>query len=111
MQCIHEPNDEGEDKISSKKKDLLWILIQPLEDEHNVKSCKKRLSCTNDKEKHPTPLHGYIPKNKKVTGDGNQSQNDQEEVKKVALLATSNVPAHWESQNRKYLSCSSEDKI
>ena len=30
-----------------------------------------------------------------------QSQNDQEEVKKVTLLAMSNVPAHWESQDRK----------
>ena len=25
-------------------------------------------------------LHGYTPKNKKVTGDGNQSEIDQEEV-------------------------------
>ena len=29
------------------------------------------------KEKHPTRLHGYISKNKKVTDDGNQLQNDQ----------------------------------
>ena len=38
-------------------------------------------SCITCKERHPTPLHGYISKNKKVTGDGNQSQIDQEEVK------------------------------
>ena len=52
-----------------------------MEDGHNVKSCKTRLSCIDCKERHPTPLHGYIPKNKKVTADENQSQNDQEEVK------------------------------
>ena len=52
-----------------------------MEDGHNAKSCKKRLSCVTCKERHPTPLHGYIPKNKKVTGDGNQSQINQEEVK------------------------------
>ena len=52
-----------------------------MEDGHNAKSCKKRLSCITCKERHPAPLHGYIPKNKKVTGDGNQSQTDQEEVK------------------------------
>ena len=32
------------------------------------------------KKKHPTPLHAYIPENKKVTGDWDHSQNDQEEV-------------------------------
>ena len=43
-----------------------------------MKSCKKRLSCITCKERHPTPLHSYVPKNKKVNGDGNKSQNDQE---------------------------------
>ena len=38
-------------------------------------------------EKQPTTLHGYIPKNKKVTGDRNQSQHDQKEV-------TSNINGH-----------------
>ena len=52
-----------------------------MEDGHNAKSCKKRLPCITCKEKHPTSLHGCIPKNKKVTGNGNQSQIDQEEVK------------------------------
>ena len=51
-----------------------------MEDGHNAKSCKKRLSCITCQERHPTRQHGYIPKNKKVTGDRNQSQNDQEEV-------------------------------
>ena len=52
-----------------------------MEDGHNARSCKKRLSCTTCKERHPAPLHGCIPKNNKTTGDGNQSQIDQEEVK------------------------------
>ena len=37
--------------------------------------------CITCKEGHPTPLYGHIPKNKKVTGNRNQSQNDQQEVK------------------------------
>ena len=69
MQCIHEPNIEGKDQAFSKKKDLLWMFTT-MEDGHNAKSCKKRLSCINFKERHPTPLYGYVLKN-----------NDQEEVK------------------------------
>ena len=56
-----------------------------MEDGHNAKSCKRRLSCITCKERHPTPRHGKIPKNKKVTGDGNQSQNDQEEIKSTFI--------------------------
>ena len=52
-----------------------------MKDGNNAKSCKKRLSCITCWEKHPAPLYGYIPQKKKVTSDGNQSQNDQEEVK------------------------------
>lgn len=54
--------------------------LQSMEDEHNPKSCNKRLSCITCKKKHPTSLHAYIPENKKVTGDWDHSQNDQEEV-------------------------------
>ena len=43
-----------------------------MEDGHNAKSWKKRLSHITCTEKHPTPLHRYILKNKKVTDDGNQ---------------------------------------
>ena len=56
-----------------------------MEDEHNATSHKKRLSCITCKERHPTPLHNYIPKNKEVTGDGNQSQTDQEQVKSTFI--------------------------
>ena len=35
------------------------------------------MSCLTCKERHPTPLHDYIPKNKKMTSDGNQSETDQ----------------------------------
>lgn len=52
-----------------------------MEDRLNAKSCKKRLSCKTCKERYLTPLPGYISKSKKVTSDGNQSQNDQDEVK------------------------------
>ena len=42
---------------------------------------QEEAACITCKKKHPTRLHGYIPKNKKVTDDGNQLQNDQEQVK------------------------------
>ena len=45
------------------------------------KLCKKRLSCTACEEKYPKPLHDFISKNKKVTNDGNKSQNYHEKVK------------------------------
>ena len=51
--------------------------LPSIEDGHNAKSCKKRMSCITCKEKHPTPLHGHIRKNKKVTGDQNQPQNHE----------------------------------
>ena len=75
------------------RKRICYGCLQPMEDGHNAKSFKKRLPCVTCKERHPTPLHGYIPKNKKVTGDGKQLQNDQEEIKVTSPLM-SNVPAH-----------------
>ena len=71
-------------KFLAKKK-ICYGCLQPMKDGHNAKSCKKRLSCITCKERAPTPLHGYIPKNKKVTGNGNQSQTNQEEVKSITL--------------------------
>ena len=67
-------------KFLARKK-ICCGCLQPMEDGHNAKSCKKRLPCITCKERHPTSLHGCIPKNKKVTGNRNQSQIDQEEVK------------------------------
>ena len=66
-------------KFLARKK-ICYECLQPMEDGHNAMLCMKRLPCITCKERHPAPLHGYIPKNKKVTGDGSQSQNDQEEV-------------------------------
>ena len=53
-------------KFLARKK-ICYGYLQPMEDGHNAKSCKKRQSCITCKERHPTPLHGYIPINKKVT--------------------------------------------
>ena len=53
------------------KKNCYGCLL-PKEDEHNGKPCK---------EKYPAPIHAYIPNNRKVTGDVNQSENDEEEDK------------------------------
>ena len=44
----------------------------------------------------------YIPKNKKVTGDGNQSQTDQEEVKSNFIADIKNG-----SNGDKYVYCTS----
>ena len=66
---------------SLARKRICYGCLQPMEDGHNAGSCKKRMSCITCKERDPTSLHGYVPKNKKVTGDGNQSQIDQDEVK------------------------------
>ena len=55
-------------KFLARKK-ICYRCLQPMEDWHNAKSCKKRLLCITCKERHPAPLHGYIPKNKKVIGD------------------------------------------
>ena len=59
-------------KFLARKK----ICLQPMEGGHSAKSCNKRLSYITCKERHPLPLHGYIPKNKKVTGEENPSQNE-----------------------------------
>ena len=60
---------------------ICYGCLSPMEDGHNAKSCKKKMNCITCNEKHATPLYGYIPKNNKVAGDWNQSQNNQEEVK------------------------------
>ena len=67
-------------KFLARKK-ICYGCLQPMEDGHNAESYKRLLLCITYKDRHPTPLHGYVSKNKKVTGDGNESQNDQEEVK------------------------------
>lgn len=71
MQCIHESNAEREEKVFSKRKMMCFGWLQPMEDWHNETPCKKILLFTTCKEKHPTTLHGYIPKNKKFFGDRN----------------------------------------
>ena len=46
---------------------------------YNRRCYNRRLSCITCKEKQPaTLLHGYITKNKKVTGDEKQPKNLQE---------------------------------
>ena len=63
---------KGKIKFLARKK-ICYGCLQPMENGHNARSCKKRLSCITCKEMHPTPLHGWIPKNKKVTCNRNQS--------------------------------------
>ena len=75
------------------RKKICCGCLQPVEGEHNAKSRKKRLSCIICKERHPTALHGYIPKNKNSL----VMEINHKMVKmklKVTSLLMSNVPAH-----------------
>ena len=75
-------NQMLKEKIKSLAKKMMYFgCLQPMEDGQNKTPCKKILPCTTCKEKHPTTLHGYTPKNRKFIGDGNLSQNNHEKVK------------------------------
>ena len=75
------------------RKKICCGCLQPVEGEHNAKSRKKRLSCIICKERHPTALHGYIPKNKNSLVM--EINHKMVKIKlKVTLLLMSNVPAH-----------------
>ena len=87
------------------RKKIWHRCLQPMEEGHNAKSCKKRLSCITCKEGHPTPVHGYTPKNKKVIGDGNQSQNVQEEIKSTFIADVKCASALKESGSKVISMC------
>ena len=55
--------------------------------EKNVKACTSKLMCSNCKGNHPTPLHGYVPKDKRSTDGGDKDPKKTEEALKIVLLA------------------------
>ena len=59
--------------------------LEPMGDGHNAKTCTSKLMCSSCKGNHPTPLHGYVPKNKISTDDGDQDPKKTEEALKYSF--------------------------
>ena len=53
-----------------------------MSDGHNAKTCTSKLMCSSCKGNHPTPLHGYVPKDKRSTDGGDQDPKKTDEVLK-----------------------------
>ena len=53
-----------------------------MSDGHNAKTCTSKLMCSSCKGNHPTPLHGYVPKDKRSTDGGDQYPKKTEEALK-----------------------------
>ena len=51
-------------------------------DGHNAKTCTSKVMCSSCKRNHPTPLHGYVPKDKRNTDGGDQYPKKTEEALK-----------------------------
>ena len=67
-------------KFLAKKK-YFYECFQPMTDSHSTKACTRRLTCSDCKGNHPTPLHGYIPKLMKDRSDGSQDNGDSGNIK------------------------------
>ena len=50
-------------KIVQKKR-LCFASFSPITDDHNAKNFNDRKTCNICKQKHPSSLHGYVPKGK-----------------------------------------------
>ena len=53
-----------------------------MSDSQNAKTCTSKLISSSCKGNLPTPLHGYVPKDKRSTGGGDQHPKKIEEVLK-----------------------------
>ena len=53
-----------------------------MSDGHNAKTCTSKVMCSSYKGNHPTPLHGYVPKDKRSTDGGDQYPKKTEEALK-----------------------------
>ena len=56
--------------------------LEPMSDGHNAKTCTSNLMCSSCKGNHPTPLHVYVPKDKRSTDGGDQDPKKTDEVLK-----------------------------
>ena len=69
MQEVHGKDTEGELLMRQKQ---CYGCLEPMSDGHNAKTCTSKLMCNSCKGTQPTPLHGYVPKDKRSTGGGDQ---------------------------------------
>ena len=56
--------------------------LEPMSDGHNAKTCTSKLMCSSCKGNHPTPLHGYVPKDKRGADCVDQDPRKTEEALK-----------------------------
>ena len=56
--------------------------LEPMSDGHNAKTYSSKLMCISFMGNQPTPLHGYILKDKRSTDSGDQDPKKTEEALK-----------------------------
>ena len=56
--------------------------LEAMNDCHNAKTCTSNLMCSSCKANHPTPLHEYVPKDKRNTDGSDQDPYKTEEALK-----------------------------
>ena len=54
--------------------------LEPMSDGHNAKTCTSNLMCNSGKGNHLTPLHGYVPNDKRSTDGGDRDPKKTEEA-------------------------------
>ena len=56
--------------------------LEPMSDDHNAKTCTRKVICSSCKGNHPTPLHGHVLKDKRSTGVGDQDPKKTDKMLK-----------------------------
>ena len=73
-----------------------------MSDGHNAKTCTSKLMCSSCKGNHPTPLHGYVPKDKRSTDGGDQYPKKTEEALKNSFAGLDDL--NCAAASKKYAS-------
>ena len=76
--------------------------LEPMNDCHNAKTCTSKLMCSSCKGNHPTPLHGYVPKDKRSTDGGDQYPKKTEEALKNSFAGLDDL--NCAAASKKYAS-------
>ena len=83
--------EKSKEFMEKKLKDRIKFLMQhkrcyrclePMSDGHNAKTYSSKLMCSSFMGNHPTPLHGYILKDKRSTDSGDKDPKKTEEALK-----------------------------
>ena len=59
-----------------------YVCLEPMSDGYNAKTCTSKLMCSSCKGNHPTPLHGYVPRDKRSIGGSDKDHKKTEEALK-----------------------------